>query len=263
MGIVNRINLGIKRHALASARKKVQSEIKRAMGEISEVEKEMSLIAPGSEVKPDDASYFRVLGIKPTKDKALIKQAYRSKAMQYHPDVKKINNSEEMMKKLNMAYLTLSKGGGGADAPASEGMRAMEIEKRFISIYMKLRESDYSAFIWAARSSGSRNEVVGLAHSVTNWKERADRAERLLKGRLDSRINALEKRSKKIKRLMREEHAEDPLYIHAKQAISEIADCLDESKAFQHAARKAIDSANARIMPLEEEQKKRLFSSLY
>jgi hypothetical protein len=262
LGIIEKINEKIKKHSTVSVLRKLQSEINAAKYDIELVEKEINLIVPKSESNVDEKSYFRILGIKPTKDKVLIKQAYRSKAMQYHPDVKKINNSEEMMKELNKAYSILSKNSGNRETIVSHDQVAIESEKKFISIYMKLRESDYSTFMGAARSAGSMDEVIGLAHSVTDWKDRAAKAQKLMIGKLDSRAKALEKRRDKFKKLLQNAQADDPICMHAREVNSEISGCLEDAKALQYVLSKAIDSAIARITPLEEEQKKKLFSSL-
>ena len=86
MGIIEKINEKIKKHSTVSVLRKLQSEINAAKYDIELVEKEINLIVPKSESNVDEKSYFRILGIKPTKDKVLIKQAYRSKAMQYQPN---------------------------------------------------------------------------------------------------------------------------------------------------------------------------------
>ncbi len=47
---------------------------------------------------------FKVLGIQPTKDKTLIKKAYRKMVIIYHPDKAGDN---KMIRKINEAYETL------------------------------------------------------------------------------------------------------------------------------------------------------------
>lgn len=263
LGIIEEMHKRIKEHNAVSAIKRLQSETKKAKSDIERVEKEMNFIIP--KIKSDKSleSYFKILGIKSTKDKSLIKQAYRKKALQYHPDLGKVNNSEEMMKKLNNAYSALSKNSQGKESSFSRVDAAIEIEKRFINTYMSLRESDYSTFIGAARSAGNMDEVIGLAQSVTDWKSRAARSQVLMKGKIDSRIKALKKRRDKLIKLLKNADSSGLIYAHANEVSLEISRCLENAKAFQDAYAKAIDSAMARIIPLEEEQKKRLFSSLH
>ncbi len=52
-------------------------------------------------------SYFKILGIQPTSDKAVIKKAYRKKAFQYHPDRNKLPGAHGKFIRLTEAYEAL------------------------------------------------------------------------------------------------------------------------------------------------------------
>jgi hypothetical protein len=55
---------------------------------------------------PDD--YYQVLGLKANCSQDDIKQAYRNRAKLYHPDVNRSAKASETMKRINIAYATLS-----------------------------------------------------------------------------------------------------------------------------------------------------------
>ncbi|KIY92454.1 Chaperone protein dnaJ [Monoraphidium neglectum] len=54
------------------------------------------------------ADYYDVLGVPRNADKKAIKQAYRSKARKYHPDVNKEAGAEAQFKQIGEAYEVLS-----------------------------------------------------------------------------------------------------------------------------------------------------------
>ncbi len=51
--------------------------------------------------------YYQILGVAPDADQQQIKQAYRKKARQYHPDVSTEHNAEERFKEINEAHEAL------------------------------------------------------------------------------------------------------------------------------------------------------------
>lgn len=53
-------------------------------------------------------NYYDILGISYTATQEEIKNAYRNKAKQYHPDTNQSSNAEDMMKIINIAYEVLS-----------------------------------------------------------------------------------------------------------------------------------------------------------
>lgn len=53
-------------------------------------------------------NYYDVLGVKRNSSPEEIKKAYRKLARKYHPDVSKVDNAEEKMQAINVAYDTLS-----------------------------------------------------------------------------------------------------------------------------------------------------------
>ena len=52
--------------------------------------------------------YYTLLGIEPTKDRNVIKKAYRKKAMKYHPDMNPSKNAEEKFIAITNAYEILT-----------------------------------------------------------------------------------------------------------------------------------------------------------
>ncbi len=56
---------------------------------------------------PEDFSHYDVLGVRPDADSGTIRDAYRSNAAQYHPDVNSAPNAQAMMAMLNAAWETL------------------------------------------------------------------------------------------------------------------------------------------------------------
>lgn len=53
-------------------------------------------------------NYYHILGISSNSDQEYIKNSYRNLAKIYHPDVSKVEDAEEIFKKINSAYETLS-----------------------------------------------------------------------------------------------------------------------------------------------------------
>ena len=76
----------------------------------------------------DQPDYYRILQVHPGAEKDIIDAAYRRLALKYHPDVSRVSDAAERMKKINTAYDVLSDPvkrakydavQGGASSPAT------------------------------------------------------------------------------------------------------------------------------------------------
>ena len=82
----------------------------------------------GGRVKPD---YYRVLGVDRTASAAAIKKAYRSLAMNYHPDRNPGDElAEEKFKLVNEAYATIGNADKRIDYDAVLNRQAAESKRR-------------------------------------------------------------------------------------------------------------------------------------
>jgi hypothetical protein len=81
---------------------------KKVVEKICRIGEKINIEVPGSSMPLDD--HYSLLGIEPTQNKEIIKKAYHSKALQWHPDRNPDNpQALEMMKVLNRVYSELIK----------------------------------------------------------------------------------------------------------------------------------------------------------
>ena len=125
------------------------------------------------EYDSDYAHYFSALGIKPTKDKTAIRDAYRAMIKAYHPDVNKSLLSEEITKEANDAYRFLSNynmhSEGESLPKKSRGLFVDALSEE----YEKLLERDYGRL---KKSLGSESVERWYYEQETNkfldWNKR-------------------------------------------------------------------------------------------
>ncbi|MGC8538237.1 MAG: J domain-containing protein, partial [Candidatus Micrarchaeia archaeon] len=89
------------------------------------------------------AHYFSVLGLKPTGDKAAIRDAYRAIIKRYHPDVNKNLLSEEITKEANEAYRFLSNYSMHSEGESLRRESKSALMDALSSEYERLLEKDY------------------------------------------------------------------------------------------------------------------------
>ena len=117
------------------------------------------------------ADYYEILGVSKDADKSEIKSAFRKKARQLHPDVKKAPDAEEKFKELGRAYEILSD-----DEKRATYETTSAVEKAFMGtgyaavqalngIYSTI-EGVTDAFLtvaaWIAPDGGAKQDIENL-----------------------------------------------------------------------------------------------------
>ncbi|QRF74155.1 curved DNA-binding protein CbpA [Candidatus Micrarchaeum sp.] len=227
------------------------------------IDKEIEYIFPGSEDDKDIKKYFSALGIKPTSDKTKIRSAYISRAKEYHPDISREENAEEMMKLVNEAYSALSEKSLGVDNLRDEKKSVAAMEKLALELYVKLRNSDYDKMVGIARRGVTKQEFSAIVADFCDWNKRFSRVEKAITGRLDKRLKALERHKQKCVGF-EQKISRDNLdaMASANRCISGINESLRKGYTVRSYADIAFANARERIMPIEQKQKEILYKSI-
>lgn len=93
------------------------------------------------------AHYFSSLGIRPTRDKAAIREAYRTIIKAYHPDVNKSLLSEEITREANAAYRFLSNYSIRSEGESLPKESRSLILDQLFSEYERLLEADHKRLV--------------------------------------------------------------------------------------------------------------------
>lgn len=205
--------------------------------------------------------YFEVLGIRPTKDRNAVRNAYRSMAKKYHPDVSKSIGSEEMMKRINEAYKAISSERAVVRMELDEDAASIRIENRFLNLYEQARQYDYEIFLGKLRVISSRNELYGIVGEFTDWKARIDRVERALFGKFRSAMKDLEKVNMRIDKAMKSDIG-DSLLGALKASRDGNLEALDEAHKMDRVIGYALADAAKKIREVEERQRKNIYEQL-
>ncbi len=262
-GLLNRIRKAVKTHSEESRAKKVSSTIKKMHDIESGIDKEIDAIY-SEHSKPDAEieAYFRTLGIRPTKDKSAIRKAYIVKAKDYHPDVSRIKNAEELMKGLNEAYSALmGKERLYAEHEIDEGRSVAMVEKKFIQVYSKVRDNDFEVFRGAVRHISSKDEFAGLVYSFTDWNSRFMKVRSMMFRGILLREKKLDKAINSCRAMLEKENDEEKA-AQLRSCIEEATESMRKVKRFDSIAEEALQNAKAKIALIEQEQKERLYKAI-
>ena len=243
--------------------KKARALEKKAASLEEGIDNEIKYMVPGTEDDKDIKRYFSALGIKPTSNKARIRSAYISKAKEYHPDISRVENAEEMMKQVNEAYSALSEKSVRVDDLGDEKKSVAAIEKLALELYVKLRNSDYERMAGIARRGATKQEFVSILADFCDWNKRFDKVEKAIAGRLDKRLKALERHKQKcIDFEGRISRNNIDAIASANRCISGISESLRKGYAFRSYADLAFSNAKERIAPIEQKQKESMYKSI-
>ncbi|MEM0201564.1 MAG: DnaJ domain-containing protein [Candidatus Micrarchaeaceae archaeon] len=202
--------------------------------------------------------YFSALGIKPTKDKVAIREAYRTMIKAYHPDVNKSLLSEEITKEANEAYRFLSNYNmHSEDESLPKRSRSLLVDG-LSSEYERLLERDYDKL---KRSLDGGSVEVWYYEQETgrflDWNKRCVLAVNNVLGDfmlLGKRFGASIKIGKKLLKQEREESKRKVLYSAVAESeylydryvrIKKLID-KDVLKDFYAAAKKNSDDVRKR-----------------
>ncbi len=246
-----------------SVEKKAKALNRKADALEEGIDREIEHMAPGGGDDKDIKRYFSALGIKPTSDKARIRSAYISRAKEYHPDISKEENAEEMMKLINEAYSTLSEKSLGVGNLRDERKSVAAIEKLALELYVRLRNSDYDRMVGMARRGVTRQEFMAIIAEFCDWNKRFEKVEKAITGRLDKRLKSLEKHRQKCADFevkISRDNTEAVASIN--RCISGINESLRKGYAIRSYADLAFSNARERIMPMEQKQKESLYRSM-
>jgi hypothetical protein len=216
---------------------------------------------PKSKGDEEIKKYFEVLGIRPTKDRNAVRNAYRSMAKRYHPDVSKSMGSEEMMKKINEAYKAISSEKAEFRIELDDNVATIRIENRFLNLYEQARQYDYEIFLGKLKVISSRNELYGVVGEFTDWEARIDRVERALFGKFRSAMKDLEKMNIRIEKAMKSDLGESLLNT-LRASRDRNSETLDDARKIDRTIRTALADATKKINEVEDRQRKNIYEQL-
>ncbi|MEM0154567.1 MAG: DnaJ domain-containing protein [Methanothrix sp.] len=243
--------------------KKVRSLNRKAVSLEEGIDREIEYIIPGSGDDKNIKRYFSALGIKPTSDKVKIRSAYISRAKEYHPDISKEKNAEEMMKLLNEAYSALSDKSLGVGSLHDEKKNVAAIEKLALELYIKLRNSDYDKMVGMTRRGVTKQEFMAIIADFCDWNKRFSKVEKAITGRLDKRLKSLERHKQKCMNFeLKISRDNSEAIASINRCISDINESLRKGYTLRSYADLAFSNAMNRIMPIEQRQKESLYKSV-
>ena len=134
----------------------------------------------------DPRRYFKVLGIRPTDDRAVIRKAYIKQIKRYHPDVSTEENALERAKQINEAYGALTGRGMryeiGIEHAISEKMKK-SIQIGLLNAYRLKREKDYQSLLTSVGYNKNYTSiVVDEIRKYANWRRSLDEVSKALFG---------------------------------------------------------------------------------
>jgi len=254
--ISERVISTIRDYSKKRKEKKALSLIAKERAAISILEKRLAELEGRNKESKDLEKHFRELGIKPTSNKAEIRRAYIKKVKEYHPDVSRIKNAEEIMKNLNYAYSELIKNN---DLDHVHNMHYASIGNKFLEIYVRQRREDFELLVSMARSAKSRSEFYASAMRFAEWEPSFKHAEEELLGKLSYYIKKAERLNSKAKSLSNSGISEGRKSL-LEESISEASEAISEAKYFYDSAHAEIEGIKEKIAVLESKQKENLFN---
>jgi curved DNA-binding protein CbpA len=190
------------------------------------------------------ASYFKVLGIRPTEDQKRIRAAYVSKMRKYHPDVNASEDSQETAKELNEAYHFLSKKGNFSVSmftPQTEE----KVKKAFIEMYLEERKKDLERLEKDVANSKDSFTAEAYVGNFNAWEKRF---RKVWNGRF-GRLYSLQRSTLKLKKRMdkalegRLDQEEHSMLKENASSIAELASLQEDAERFISSIRKELEAS--------------------
>ncbi len=245
--LIGKLSRALREYSAKKAQKEVFriiSEEKRASSILSN---QISNLAGSSLADASLANHFSKLGIKPTRDKIAIRNAYIKKVKEYHPDTSKKKNAEEIMKEINYAYSELI----GKVNNYTYANSQTAIGKKFLEEYSKARNDDFSLLLNSAKSAKSRDEIYSYAMRFIDWEPTFRHSEEAMLGRLIHYIKKSERIESKAKSLLEKIGNSNNLA----ESTVEFSKDVTEARRFYESARSELEKLKSVIAAAEAKQK--------
>ncbi|MCL5430397.1 MAG: DnaJ domain-containing protein [Candidatus Marsarchaeota archaeon] len=211
--------------------------------------------------------YFKALGIRPTKDKRVIRGAYLKQIKLYHPDISSKRDAAEKSMAINEAYHVLT----GKDVKIElfigdnnkiDENTKIRLENMLVETYTKERDRDYKKLIGTVGTVPvDYNFLIDEVNGFTRWKGRFDRAVSLSFGGFFSLERTIDGLGARAEKLARNESKYERL-----SALNETTERISELKGNYKTVRRVIDGivndVKSRVESMENKAKEELMRSV-